>query len=96
VTPFDSLHIVSYYRPIYDILVENRRKTHLTLIWHVPLGLPLANFSTTHILPSLESWGYQMVYILRSCFRSATIPACDGQTDGPTDRYVAVAKTALA
>jgi len=44
----------------------------------------------------LESWGYQMVYISRSCFRSArhnTGVACVRQTDGQTDRHVAVAKT---
>ena len=45
----------------------------------------------------LESRGYQMVYISRSCFRLiGTILACDGRTDVRTDRHVAVAKTALA
>ena len=34
-----------------DILVENRQKNQPTLIWHVPLGWPLANFLTSHTLP---------------------------------------------
>jgi len=44
-------------------------KTQPTVIWHHFWGLPLANFSTSHTVP--ESWGYQIVYISRSCFRSA-------------------------
>jgi len=43
----------------------------------------------------LESWGYQMVK--KSCrysfLRFDTIPARDGQTDGQTDRHVAIAIT---
>ena len=75
-------------------------KTQHTLIWHVPLGWLLANFSTSHISQKLESWGYQTVYISRSCFRYARhntgMWQSDGQTDGRTDRHVDVAKTTLA
>jgi len=59
VTPFDSLHMVSYYRPIVTLCLKCTlhcfrdmttywskiaEKTYPTLIWHVPLGWPLANF----------------------------------------------------
>ena len=68
-------------------------KTYPTLIWHVPLGWPLAYSSTTHTFQklessSLESWGYQMVYISRSCFRSARHNTGVWQTDGQTDRQI--------
>ena len=65
------------------MLVENRRKTYPTLIWHVPLGWPLANFSTTHTLPETRIMG---LYISRSCFRSARHNTGVWQTDGRTDK----------
>ena len=52
---------------------ENYRKNLPTLVWHVPLGWPLANSSTNHTLPEtriMGLWGYQTVYTSRSCFRS--------------------------
>jgi len=104
VTPFDSLHMVSYYCPIVTLCVKctvfeiwrhtgrKSRKNPTPLIWHVPLGWPLANFSTGHTFPETR-WGYQMVYISRSCFRSARHNTGVWQTDRRTDGHVAVAKT---
>jgi len=72
VTPFDSLHMVSYYCPIVTLCLLSKmhrfrdmttywskiaEKTYPTLIWHVPLGWPLAIFSTTHILPETRIMG---------------------------------------
>jgi len=69
VTPFDSLHMVSYYRSIYFVSKTHRfrdmttylsqiaEKTYPTLIWHVPLRWPRANFSTTHTLPETRIMG---------------------------------------
>jgi len=63
------------------------RKTYPTLIWHVPSGWPLVNFSTSHTLPESRIMG-----AIRRCkFHDPafalldTIPACDGQTDRRTD-----------
>jgi len=75
------------FRDITTYWSKIAEKTYPTLIWHVPLGRPLANFSTTHTLPG--------VYISRSCFRSARHNT-DRQTARQTDGHVAVAKTALA
>ena len=61
--PIDSLPMVSYYCPTVTLSKTHRfrdmttywskiaEKTYPTLIWHVPLGWLLANFSTTHTLP---------------------------------------------
>jgi len=84
------------FRDYGEILVENRLKSYPTLIWHVHWGDPLRIFRRVILCKKVKSSGYQMVYISRSCFRSAsaidTIPAV---TDGQTDRHVAVAKSAL-
>jgi len=84
--PIDSLPMVSYYRPIVTLCLKctvfeicrhigrkSPKKTYPTLIWHVPLGWSLANFSTTHTLPETRIMGLsdQTVYISRSCFHSA-------------------------
>jgi len=61
-------------------------KTYPTLIWHVSLGWPFANFSTTHTFQKLDSWGYQAVYISRSCFRCARHNTGMWRTDVRTDR----------
>ena len=61
-------------------------KTHRTLIWHVPLGWPLANFSMNHTLPETRVMGYQTVYTSRSCFRSARHNTGVWQTDRQTVR----------
>jgi len=104
--PIDSLPRVSYYRPIATLCLKgtvfdiwwhigwNRRKNLPHPHWHVPLGWPLANFSTTHTLPETRIMGA----IRRCTFHDpafallGTIPVCDRQTD----RHAAVAKTALA
>ena len=75
-------------------------KTYPPLIRHVPLGLSLDNFATSHTFRVVRSWGYRTVYISRSCFRPARYnTGCDtqtdGGTDGRTDGHVAVARTAL-
>ena len=75
-TPFDSLHYgfllpshsnfvskMHHFRDMTTYWSKIAEKTQHTLIWHVPLRRPLANFSTTHTLQKLESWGYQTMYI---------------------------------
>jgi len=96
-TPFDSLHMVSYYHPIVTLCLKctvfetwrhigrKSPKSYPTLIWHVPLGWPLANFSTSIPCQKLESWGYRMVYISRSCFRSPRHNTGVWRTDRQTD-----------
>ena len=107
--PIDSLHMVSYYHLIVTLCLKctvfeiwrhigrkpPKKPTPLsfgTFLW----GDPLRIFRW--IIPSqkLEWWGYQTVYISRSCFRSGRHNTGVCQTDGRTDRHVAVAKTALA
>jgi len=57
------------------------------LIWHVPWRWPIANFRRVIPCHKLKSWGYQMVYISRSCVHSARHnTGCDRRTDGQTDR----------
>ena len=104
VTPFNSLPMVSYYRPIVTLCLKCSvfgiwrhigrklpKNLYPTLICHVPWGWPLANFSTSYILPECE-----IMELSLSCFRSAGHnTGCDRQTDGQTDGHVAVAKTAL-
>jgi len=78
--------VISCYRPIVtfslkftvfeiwrhgDILVENRRKTYPLSFGTFLGGDPLRIFRRLIPCQKVESWGYQMVYILRSCFRSA-------------------------
>jgi len=62
-------------------------KTQTPLIWHLFGGDPLRIFR--RVIPSqkLESWGYQTVYISRSCFRSARRNTGVRRTDGQTRRY---------
>ena len=73
-------------------------KTYPTLIWHVPLGWPLANFSMKHTLPVTRVMGLSdcVHFMIRSCFRSARhntgVWRTSRQTDRQTDRHVAVAK----
>jgi len=55
---------------------------------HTHLARSLRIFRRVVPYQKMKSRGYQMVYISRSCIRSArhNIPACDGQTDGQTRR----------
>ena len=64
-----------------------------TFLW----GDPLRIFRRLIPCQKLESWGYQTVYTFHDPAFAllGTIPTCDRQTDGQTDRHVAVAKTAL-
>jgi len=152
--------MVSYYSPVVTLCVKctvfeicghigrkSPKKTQPTLIWHVPLGWPIANFSMNYTSPEtrgrvraklgpapyhqptsqpkwqypaeswefiarkdirtrdttyqpdsqpkwqypavnweLESWGYQVVYISRSCFRSGRHNTGVWRTDGQTVR----------
>jgi len=71
-------------------------KTQPTLIWHVPLGRPLAIFSMNHTSPETRvmglSDGVHFTILLSLCqaqYRRVT----DGRPDRPTDGHVAVAKT---
>jgi len=97
VTPFDSLHMVSYYRPIVTLCL----KCTVFEIWrHIgrkspkkPTPLSFGTFFWGDLLQifrrlipcqKLESWGYQMVYISRSCFRSARHNTGVWQTDRQT------------
>jgi len=107
--PIDSLPMVSYYRPtvslclkctVFEIWRHIGRKSPKkttppsfgTFFW----GDPLRIFRRLIPCQKLESWGYQTVYISWSLFRSARHNTGVWQTDGQTDRHVAVAKTALA
>ena len=98
VTPFDSLHMVSYYRPIvtlclkctvFEIWRHIGRKSPKkptppsfgTFLW----GDPLRIFRQLIPCQKLESWGYQMVYISRSCFRCARHNTSVWQTDRRRD-----------
>ena len=95
VTPFDSLHMVSYYRPIVTLCL----KCTVFEIWrHIgrtsPKNLPHSHlacslgvtpckfFDESYLCQKVKSWGYQMVYISRSCFLSARHnTGCDRRTD---------------
>jgi len=79
VTPFDSLPMVSYYRPIITL---SSNRTAFEIWRHIGRRLPkkiphprlarsLRIFRRVIPCQILESWGYQIVYISRSCFRSA-------------------------
>jgi len=98
-TPFNSLRMVSYYRSIVTLCL----KCTVFEIWrHIGWNLPkkpnLPSFGTFFwgdplrifrwIIPcqKLEWRGYQMVYISRSCFRSARHNTGVWQTDGQTDK----------
>ena len=98
VTPFDSLHMVSYYRPVVTLCLKctvfeiwrhigwksskkNKPPSFGTFLW----GDPLRIFRRVIPCQKLESWGYQMVYISRSCFRSARHSTGVWQTDRRTD-----------
>ena len=98
-TPFDSLHMVFYYRPIVTLCLQctvfeigrhigrkSPKKTHPPSFGTFFGDDSLRIFR--RLIPSqkLESWGYQMVYISRSCFRSAMHNTGVWQTDGQTDR----------
>jgi len=94
----DSLPMVSYYRPIvtlclkctvFDIWRHIGRKSPNnttppsfgTFLW----GDPLRVFRRLIPCQKLESWGYQTVYISRSCFRSPRHNTGVWRTDGQTD-----------
>jgi len=99
--PIDNLHMVSYYRPIVTLCLKctgfeiwrhigrkspkNLPHSHLAR----SLGDPLRIFRRLIPCQKVESWGYQMMYISRSCFRSARhntgVWQTDGRTDGQTD-----------
>jgi len=102
-TPFNSLHMVSYYHPI----VTSCLKCTFLEIWrHIgrkspkkpnpsSFGMflwvdPLRVFRWIIPCQKLEWWGYQMVYISRSCFYSARhytgVWRTDVKTDGETRR----------
>jgi len=107
VTPFDSLHY-GFLLPSYSNFVSKMHlfrdmathwskiadKTYPTLILGRSLigSDPLRIFRQIIPFQKLESWGYQKVYISRSCFRPARHNTGVRQTD---DRHVALAKTAL-
>jgi len=91
--------MVSYYRPIvtlclkctvFEIWRHIGRKSLKkpnppsfgTFLW----GDPLRIFRRLISCQKLEWWGYQMVYISRSCFRSARHNTGVWQTDVRTDR----------
>ena len=98
----DSLPTVSYYRPIVTLSLKctvfeiwrhigwksskkPKPPSFGTFFW----GDPLRIFRRVVPSQKLEWWGYQMVYISQSCFRSARhntgVWQTDRQTDGQTD-----------
>ena len=97
-TPFDSLHMVYYYRPIVTLCLKCtvfEMWRHIGSKSHkkpIPLsfgtftgGDPLRIFRRVITYQRVKSWGYRMVYISRSCFCSARHnTACDRRTDGQT------------
>ena len=96
--PIDTLHMVSYYCPIVTLCVKctvfeiwrhigwkSSKKPKPPSFGTFFGGDPLRIFR--RLIPSqkLESWGYQMGYISRSCFRSARHNTGVWQTDRRTD-----------
>ena len=97
----DFLSVINcnFSRTIFEIFTLKDRKVLIlpqpSLAWSSCSGWPLSNFVMKFGIKKLESWGYQKV---KKSWRYSflcfdTIPARDGQTDGQTDRHVAVAKT---
>ena len=99
VTPCDSLHKVCYYGLIVTLCLKctvfeiwrpigrksPKKPTPLyfgTFLWSDPLQI----FRQLIPCQKLESWGYQTVYISRSCFRSARHNTGVSQTERRTDR----------
>jgi len=81
------MQLMHRFRDMTTYWSKIAEKTYPTLIWHVPLGDHLRIFRRLIPCQKLESWGNQVVYISRSCFRSARHNmACDGRTSGRTDR----------
>ena len=95
--------MVSYYRPIVTLCLKctvveiwrhiarkSPKKPNPpsfgTFVW----GDPFRIFRWIIPRQKLESWGYQKVYISRSCFRSTRRNTGVWQTDGRTDRQTAV------
>jgi len=81
-TPFDSLCMVNYYHPIVTLSVKctvfeiwqhigRKSPKYLPHFGMFLGGDPLEIFRPIIPCQKLESLGYQMVYISRSCFRSA-------------------------
>jgi len=90
--PIDSLHMVYYYRHIVT-LSKMHHFRDMTTYWSKIAKKPTPPSFSTFLLQifwrlipcqKLESWGYQTVYISRSCFRSARHNT--GVTDRWTDR----------
>ena len=93
--------MVSYYRPIVTVYKMHRFRD-MTTYWlkiveknptpsfSTFFGVTLANFSASHAYPETRVMGLSDGIHFTIL---GTIPACDGQTDGQTDRHVAVAKT---
>ena len=96
---FDSLHMVSYYRPIVTSCLKC---TVFEIWWNIGRKLPkkpnppsfgmflwgdpLQIFRWLIPCQKLESWGYQTVYISRSCFSSARHNTGVWRPDGQTRR----------
>ena len=64
-----------------------------TFLWSNPCKF----FDDSYLARNLNHWAIRLCIFHDPAFALlGTIPACDRQTDGQTDRHVAVAKTALA
>ena len=99
--PIVTLCILSFWVCVFEIWRHIGRKSPKkpnppsfgTFLW----GEPLRIFRWIIPCQKLEWWGYQKVYISRSCFRSArhntgvwrTDVQTDRHTDRQTDRHVA-------
>jgi len=108
VTPFDSLPMVSYYRPIVTLSLKcTVFEIWLHIGWKSPKkrtplsfgtffgGDPLRIFRRVIPCQKVKTWGYRMVVhftILHSLYRAQYRRV----TDRRTDRRVAVAKTRYA
>jgi len=88
------LYITTYWSKIAE-------KTQPTLIWDVPLGWPLANFSMNHTSPETSHGAIRWCTFYDPAFTLlGAIPACDGPTDTslsqrPLMHSVARLKTAV-
>jgi len=98
VTPFDSLHMVSYHRHIVTLclkctvfdmwrhIFQNRLKTYTPLSFGTFLGGdPLRSLRRVIPCQKVKSWGYQMVYISRSCIPAFALLDTMWQTYWQTD-----------
>ena len=82
-----SLNVISFdliwpFSTYGDILVENHLKTYHLSFGTFLGGDPLRIFRRVIPCQKVKSWGYQVVYISRSCFLLDTISAVTyGRTD---------------